>query len=248
MRLISLSIPEKRRVGYGDALPLSFSVCFYENTRMKTKRALLIAGGWSGHHPEKIVQIFAGELQARGFETRVETALDCLADVETLKTYSVIFPCWTMGQLSPEQSKGLLAAIRSGVGLAGVHGGMGDAFRGNTDYEWMVGGHFVGHPHVGDYTVCVKDFASPVTQGIPGLFPYRSEQYYMLVDPGVHVLADSQYLHEGRACTMPVAWTKMWGQGRVFYCALGHHPDEFTQFPAALNLSMQGILWAAGLL
>ncbi len=213
---------------------------------MKTKLALFLAGGWSGHQPDKIVQLFTRELQAHGFETHVETTLDCLADTEKLKSYSVIFPCWTMGQLTPEQTKGLIEAVRSGVGLAGIHGGMGDAFRGNTDYEWMVGGHFVGHPHVGDYTVCVKDAESPITQGIPATFPYRSEQYYMLVDPVVHVLADSQYVHEGRTCTMPVAWTKNWGKGRVFYNSLGHDPEEFTQFPAALNLTTQGVRWAAG--
>jgi hypothetical protein len=50
-----------------------------------------------------------------------------------------------MGQLSREQSAGLQQAVRAGTGLAGIHGGMGDAFRGNLEYEWMVGGHFVGH-------------------------------------------------------------------------------------------------------
>jgi type 1 glutamine amidotransferase len=215
---------------------------------MKTKRALFFSGGWAGHQPDKIVQLFVRELQAQGFETTIETTLESLADAAKLKTFSVIFPCWTMGQLTPEQSKGLDEAVRSGVGLAGIHGGMGDAFRGNGQYEWMVGGHFVGHPHVGDYTVCIKDFASPITRDLPGTFPYRSEQYYMLMDPAVHVLADSQYLHAGRACTMPVVWTKTWGNGRVFYNALGHDPDEFTQFPAALTLTTRGVLWAAGAL
>ncbi len=215
---------------------------------MNTHRALFVTGGWSGHQPEKIVQLFASQLQTKGLETTIETSLDCLSDIAKLKTYSVIFPCWTMGQLTPEQTKALDEAVRFGVGLAGIHGGMGDAFRGNGHYEWMVGGHFVGHPHVGDYTVCIKDAASPITRDLPGVFPYRSEQYYMLIDPAVHVLADSQYIHEGRACTMPVAWIKTWGQGRVFYNALGHAPEEFTQFPSALTLTTQGILWAAGVL
>jgi type 1 glutamine amidotransferase len=215
------------------------------NTPMNPNGALFVSGGWVGHQPEKIVQLFASELQAKGFETTIETSLDCLADAAKLKTYSVIFPCWTMGQLTPEQTKALDEAVRSGVGLAGIHGGMGDAFRGNGLYEWMVGGHFVGHPHVGDYTVCIKDFASPITRDLPGIFSYHSEQYYMLIDPAVHVLADSQYIHEGRACTMPVAWTKTWGKGRVFYNALGHAPEEFTRFPEALTLTTRGVLWAA---
>lgn len=212
------------------------------------KKALFVCGGWNGHQPERIVQIFADELQSRGLIPEVVTTLDPLADLERLRTYSLVFPCWTMGQLSDEQEKGLCAAVRGGVGLAGVHGGMGDAFRGRIDYEWMVGGHFVGHPHDGDYRVRVADWASPITAGLPADFAYRSEQYYLLTDPGVSVLADTRYVHEGREITMPVAWIKTWGTGRVFYNALGHHPDEFTQFPAARRLTVQGALWAAGLL
>ncbi len=210
------------------------------------KKALFVSGGWSGHAPEEIVQLFAGELNAHGISSDIETTLDCLADVERLKTYDLIFPCWTMGQLTKEQSAGLRAAVHGGVGLGGIHGGMGDAFRGDLDYEWMVGGHFVGHPHVGDYTVRITDFASPITAGLSGSFAYNSEQYYMMIDPGVHVLADTDYTYEGRTVTMPVAWIKKWGKGRVYYNALGHQPDEFSRFPAALQLTVQGLLWAAG--
>ncbi len=209
------------------------------------KKVLLFWGGWEGHQPEKVVHIFAEMLRENGFETQVESTLDCLNDVEKLKTYSLIFPCWTMGTLSKEQSAALQAAVKSGVALGGIHGGMGDAFRGNLDFEWMVGGHFVGHPHVGDYTVRIKDFASPITQGVPAVFAYKSEQYYMMTDPGIHVLAETEYLFEGRSCTIPVAWIKTWGKGRVFYSALGHDPKEFTQFPESLTLALQGLLWAA---
>jgi len=212
------------------------------------KRVLLFWGGWDGHQPQKIVQLFADELAKHGFEPQIECSLDCLNDAEQLKTYSLIFPCWTMGEISKEQNKALQEAVKSGVALGGVHGGMGDAFHGVLDYEWMTGGIFVGHPHIGDYTVRIKDFASPITQGLPGTFAYRSEQYYMLIDPTIHVLADTEYLYEGRSCTMPVAWIKTWGKGRVFYCALGHNPAEFTEFPDALTLTVRGLLWAAGAL
>jgi len=210
------------------------------------KRALLFWGGWPGHQPEKFATRFAESLRCKGFSPQVESSLDCLADAEKLKSYALIVPCWTMGTLTQEQSDGLQQAVKSGVGLAGIHGGMGDAFRGNLDYEWMVGGHFSGHPHVGDYTVRIRDFASPITQGLPGTFGYRSEQYYMMIDPGIHLLADTEYLYEGHVCTMPVAWIKMWGKGRVFYSALGHEPEEFDRFPEAWTLTMRGLLWAAG--
>jgi type 1 glutamine amidotransferase len=129
-----------------------------------------------------------------------------------------------------------------------VHGGMGDAFRGRLDYEWMVGGHFVGHPHVGDYTVRITNPLHVITEGLPASYAYKSEQYYMMMDPVVDVLADTVYVHEGRSLTMPVVWTKKWGAGRVFYNALGHHPDEFTTCAEARRLTVRGCLWAAGLL
>lgn len=210
------------------------------------KKALLIPGGWDGHQPEKFVHLFSDELQKRGLAPQVESSLEILADPSRLAEFSLIFPCWTMGQLTGEQSKGLQAAVRDGVNLGGIHGGMGDAFRGNLDYEWMTGGHFVGHPHVGDYTVQIRDFANVITAGLPGSFAYKSEQYYLMVDPGIHVLADTQYVYEGRQVTMPVAWIKQWGKGRIFYSALGHAPQEFTQFPEAFRLTVQGLLWAAG--
>ncbi len=210
------------------------------------KKALFLSGGWDGHQPDKIVQLFSDALRKHNFETEIVTSLHPLADSEALKSYDVIFPCWTMGTLTKEQSEGLLGAVKGGVNLAGIHGGMGDAFRGNIDYEWMVGGHFLGHPHVGDYSVRIADFASPITQGLPGAFPYNSEQYYMMVDPAVHVLAETEYVYEGRHTTMPVAWVRMWGKGRVFYSALGHDPIEFEKFPEAMTLTVRGILWAAG--
>ena len=212
------------------------------------KKLLFISGGWDGHKPGQFVQILSNALSAQGLVCEAVESLDVLADAGHLRTFDVISPCWTMGELSPAQSKGLQEAVRQGTGLGGIHGGMGDAFRGNLDYEWMVGGHFVGHPHVGDYTVRVKDFANPITAPLPAVFAYSSEQYYMMLDPGIHVLADSDYVYEGRSCVMPVAWIKKWGEGRVFYSALGHAPEEFTEHPAALELAVRGIRWAAGAL
>jgi type 1 glutamine amidotransferase len=211
------------------------------------KKALFLSGGWDGHQPDNIVRLFADELARHGMEPEIVKTLELLADTERLMQFTLIFPCWTMGRLTDDQERGLSGAVRAGVGLAGVHGGMGDAFRGRLDYEWMVGGHFVGHPHVGDYTVRITK-EHPITAGLPASFAYKSEQYYMMMDPAVEVLADTAYTHEGQTITMPVAWTKNWGAGRVFYSALGHHPDEFTTCPEARQLTVQGCLWAAGLL
>lgn len=210
------------------------------------KKVLFIYGGWEGHQPKEVVELFAGEMQKQGFETQIETSLNILEDAEKLKEFSLIFPCWTMGEISKEQMQGLDAAVRSGVGLGGVHGGMGDSFHGCLAYEWMVGGHFVGHPYVGEYQVDVTNREHPIMDGMPESFSYNSEQYYMMVDPGIEVLAQTDYIHENRTVKMPVVWTKSWGKGRVFYNSLGHAVQEFADYPAVREMTVRGLLWAAG--
>lgn len=208
-------------------------------------KALIVYGGWDGHQPKEVSELLQDALTKAGFDVRREDKLDSLADEAGLKKLDVVVPIWTMGQISKEQWAGLNAAVRSGVGIGGVHGGMGDAFRGNLEYQWMVGGQFVGHPHVGEYTVRLTDLRSPITDGMKPIFDYRSEQYYMIVDPSITVLADTLYNHQDLRAVMPVVWTKTWGNGRVFYSALGHVAQEFIDYPEVLAMTVRGITWAA---
>jgi uncharacterized protein len=214
------------------------------NLPLASKRVLILAGGWEGHQPHVMAAKFAGLLRAEGAAVEIATSLAVLDDAARLKTFDLIFPGWTMGTLTADQSRHLREAIASGVHLGGIHGGMGDAFRGDIEYQWMVGGHFVGHPHVGDYVVRITDHQHPISAGLPTSFAYRSEQYYLLSDPGIHVLPDTAYTYEGQIVTMPVAWVKSWGRARVFYCALGHDPAEFSPFPLAQELVLRGLRWA----
>lgn len=213
------------------------------------KTALFIWGGWEGHEPEKCVQRFAPILHAAGFGVQVSDNLFFLSDLSRLRSLSVIIPCWTMGSLNAEQETNLLEAVAGGVGIAGWHGGMGDAFRTNTNYQFMVGGQFVAHPgNMVDYKVNIADHRHPITRGIPD-FQVNSEQYYMHVDPSNHVLATTTFPARAgmdwiRGVVMPVAWTRMWGRGRVFYCSLGHQASEFD-VPETRDLVRRGILWAA---
>jgi len=207
-------------------------------------KALIIHGGWDGHEPGPVSQIFRKALQAKGVEVEMSDKLDPLADAEKMKAFDVFTPIWTMGTMSGEQWNGLNAAVKAGMGIAGVHGGMGDAFRANLDYQWMVGGQFVGHPHVGDYEVKIADSKNPITEGMKSPFPYKSEQYYHIIDPGVHTLATTLYKYDGYEVTMPCIWTKTWGKGRVFYSALGHCAKEFTDYPEVLAMTIRGIIWA----
>ncbi|MEM0966928.1 MAG: ThuA domain-containing protein [Verrucomicrobiota bacterium] len=209
------------------------------------KTALLFYGGWDGHQPKALAQKFREDLSQANVEVTLVDSLDCLDDLDLLQQFDLIIPGWTMGTLSGDREKNLSSAVRAGVGLSGIHGTMGDSFRGAIDYEWMVGGHFVGHPHVGPYTVQIEDPEDPLTQGLPQEFSYDSEQYYLLTDPGIKVLLSTTYKYEGKEIKMPVAWTKNWGEGRVFYSSLGHSVEEFDENPAVWKMVLKGCLWAA---
>lgn len=208
-------------------------------------KALIVSGGWEGHKPDVFAGIFTDQLEGGGFEVTNSNELVVYDDAEELARYDLIIPNWTMGQMSREQTGNLSRAVKKGVGLAGIHGGMGDSMRGNVVYEWMVGGHFLDHPHIGEFEVRLTDNASEITEGIDRCFKYNSEQYYMLIDPAVRVLAETVYQYDNQQIVMPVCWTKTWGAGRVFYCSLGHAPAEFTEFPISKTIALRGMIWAA---
>jgi len=209
------------------------------------KKALIVWGGWDGHEPKQVAAIFKRQLTRRGFEVEVADTLDVFCDGRKLAKLDLIVPQWTMGEITRAQVLGVTRAVAGGVGIAGVHGGMGDAFRDSVDWQFMVGGQWVAHPGgVIRYRVHVVDHADCVTAGLDH-FQMKSEQYYMHVDPSNHVLATTTF--EVNGCTMPVAWKRTWGKGRVFYSSLGHVAKDFD-VPEALTIITRGMLWAAGAL
>jgi len=216
--------------------------------KLENKKVLFVWGGWSGHEPEKCRDIFVPWLRESGAEIIVSDTLDSYLDKEMMTTRDLIIQVWTMGSISSEQSNGLLDAVRSGAGLAGWHGGLGDSFRENTEYQFMVGGQWVAHPGgVISYVVNITDREDPLTEGLDD-FSMHSEQYYMHVDPNVKVLATTTFdnRHAGwiDGCVVPVAWKKYYGDGRVFYSSLGHVAADF-EVPEALGIMKRGIIWAS---
>jgi type 1 glutamine amidotransferase len=212
------------------------------------KSALFVCGGWEGHEPKKCAAIFAPFLGEKGYEVEISTSLDSYLDEERMKDLDLVVPIWTMGIITDEQEKGLLEAVKSGVGLAGWHGGMADSFRNNVEYQFMVGGQWVAHPgNIINYEVNVIDHDDPITAGIPD-FMMHSEQYFMHVDPSNEVLATTTFGGEHvpwiKGVVMPVVWKKRWGTGRVFYCSLGHVAKDFD-VPEAREIVKRGMLWAS---
>ena len=215
------------------------------------KKALVVWGGWDGHEPRQVGERCVGLLRAEGFEVTVSDTLESFLTTD-LTALDLIVPVWTMGSITPDQCRAVVEAVGiHGVGLAGNHGGMCDSFREDTQWQFMTGGQWVAHPGNDGvrYSVHVRPSSSPITEGIDD-FEVVSEQYYMHVDPANCVLATTRFptvedFHSPNgAVDMPVAWTRRWGKGRVFYSSLGHHNDVFD-VKEALELQRRGMIWAA---
>lgn len=213
-------------------------------------KALIFQGGWDGHEPVQVAEIFRAMLADHGFSVTVTDNHDALDDAAMLADLDLIVPVWTMGQIEKSRVENVSRAVAYGTGLAGCHGGMCDAFRDNTLWQFMTGANWVAHPG-GDGVPYRVDIMSddPLVAGLDG-FEVHSEQYYLHTDPANRVLATTRfptvdwYHSPNGAVDMPVAWTKAWGEGRVYYNALGHHADVIAEGPA-WEMLRRGLLWAA---
>ncbi|GAB5518579.1 MAG: ThuA domain-containing protein [Rhodothermales bacterium] len=231
------------------ATAASFSPHLAAASIRRAKKALFVYGGWPGHKPEVFMKQMVPVLEGEGFDVVVSDALDSYADADLMATVDVVIQQWTMSKITNEQANGLLAAIKNGTGMAGWHGGMGDAFREHTEYQFMTGGQFVSHPGGQiDYTVNVVDNRDPIMDGIGDFEVKGTEQYYMHVDPNNHVLATTRFTAAHNAdvggAVMPVIWKRRYGKGRVFYNAIGHNPNDFDT-PEVMTVTLRGIHWAS---
>ena len=212
-----------------------------------TRNALIFYGGWEEHEPEACAAVVTAMLRDEGFNVRAETGVAVLGETD-LSEFDLIVPLCTQVSIEEMPLDRLCAAIGAGTGLAGFHGGMGDTFRDAPAYQFMVGGQWVAHPgDIIDYRIDIAQPQHPLMEGI-GDFAYRSEQYFMHVDPGNDVLAittfDGRHAPWTAGTVMPVVWTRHHGQGRVFYSALGHQASEFA-VPQMYEILRRGLVWAS---
>lgn len=213
------------------------------------RRALVVRGGWEGHAPVAITDLFLPFLRDRGYRVETSEDLAVYADAERLAATDLVVQCWSMGEVTAEQSRTLAAAVRAGTGFAGWHGGIVDSFRGDLDYFLLTGGQFLMHPPgFVDHTVNLvpERAAHPVIEGLAD-FRVHTEQYWVATDPAVDVLATTTFPagpERHAPAVMPAVWTRRHGAGRVFVSTIGHKADDFD-VPEVRTLTERGLLWAS---
>jgi Uncharacterized protein conserved in bacteria len=213
---------------------------------MTRKKALVVWGGMELHTPERSASVVRALLEAEGFAVTVTDDYDALG-AEDVGSNDLVVPVITDGVLAPEKMANLVAAIRAGTGLAGFHMGLATSFRSSVPFRYAASCYWVQHPgNIITYKVDVTRRDHPIMAGIDS-FEHTSEQYYLNYDPAVEVLATTTFSGEfhpwRKDVVMPVVFTTMHDQGRVFYSSLGHTADELVG--PVREILRRGLVWAA---
>ena len=165
---------------------------------------------------------------------------------EEIRPFDAVIDYTTDSTMTGEQRRGLLEFVDGGGGYVGIHCAA-DLTTGTDDppeeLRELIGGRFLGHPDQTDIDVDVVDTAHAITTDVED-FTVHDEPYELEHDDDLRILArmDHPELED-----MPVAWTKRYGDGRVFYLSLGHDESAFTD-ETFQTLVTRGVRWAAGTL
>ena len=126
------------------------------------------------------------------------------------------------GDLSSPQETNLLKFVSSGKGFIGLHGASA-SFKSHPKYFKMLGGRFVSHKKIGPFNINITDKDHPITKNLND-FTFDDEPYRHDFSTGgeIHILAKADYQDEVDPKLEPIMWVKNFGQGKVFFCALGH--------------------------
>jgi type 1 glutamine amidotransferase len=203
-----------------------------------------------------------GAMAARRGWTLVSTDNAAVFNARDLARFdAVVWNNISGDALTLSQQSAFRRWLAAGGGYAGIHGSAGDPV-----YVWdwyadaLIGARFRGHPMNPQFQsarVVVSDPANAITRGLGDGWTMSEEWYSFESSPrltGAHVLAtldESSYSAVGiggldlRMGDHPIAWTRCIGSGRVFYTAIGHRPESYSE-PHSAALLEQGIEWALG--
>jgi type 1 glutamine amidotransferase len=149
----------------------------------------------------------------------------------TLANYDAVFFALTSGELplTTDQKAAIVGFVSGGGGFLGAHSAT------DTLYEWpeygrLVGAYFKEHPWTQQASVIVEDATHPASAGVGERFAIL-EEFYTFRDnprPHVQVLLRLDAASVGATGDFPLAWAHTFGNGRVYYNALGHFPETWT--------------------
>lgn len=196
-----------------------------------------------------------------GAYTAVHSEDPAMFAPEKLAEFDAVCMLNTTGELfeDPALKQSLLDFIKSGKGLVGIHAAT-DCFYQWADFGQMIGGYFNGHPWGAGDTVTLKidDPIHPVNRAFHGhgfsimdeIYQFQDEPYsrdmlrvlLSLDTDKTDMTKESIKRTDG---DFAVAWVRQYGEGRVFYCSLGHNEKTYWN-PKVAQHYLDGIQFALG--
>lgn len=241
----------------GTALALALSAL--AGASAEPKKALVVTATQGFRHSsiplaEKVLQamgertgLFTTEF-ARGGANGKESA-DVVANMsrEALKKYDIVIFANTTGDLPMPDPKDIIDYVREGKALVGMHSAS-DTFHGFRPFIDMLGGEFLIH-HEQARVDCINgDHDHPATRHLGPVYTVFDEIYLMksFDRTKVHdVLSLQKHPNTGAPGDYPIAWSKQFGKGKVFYTSLGHREDVWLS-DAYQDHVLGAIKWALG--
>jgi len=167
---------------------------------------------------------------------------------ENLKKYDAIIFANTTGNLPLPEKEALTDFVKSGKGFVGMHSAS-DTFPGWRPYVEMLGGEFqIHHEQVG--VNCLnEDHEHPATRHLGPVYSVFDEIYLLknFDRTKVHgLLTLDRHPNYGTPGDYPIAWSKEFGKGRLFYTSLGHREDVWLSSDYQKHI-VGGIKFALGL-
>ena len=156
-----------------------------------------------------------------------------------LNIYNTVLFYTDIGELTPAQETSLLSFINSGGGFFGLHTAAA-SFRDSDAYHTMLNGFFNGHSPYMDFTVKVTNNEHPITEGLTD-FEVTDELYYLKHNPATSHHLMSAY-DSTKDETHVMAFHHNYGDGKVFYFALGHDMVVLEN-PSFQEVIRRGVLW-----
>jgi type 1 glutamine amidotransferase len=185
---------------------------------------------------------------------------------EKLQEFDAVMMNNTTGDClpKPQQQKALLEFVKGGKGIAGVHSAT-DAMYKCPEYGAMMGGYFNGHPF---HKIAVKlnDPANPINAAFAGKGFDFDDEIYTFRDPysltRLHVLLSVDVPNSPKVREtlnklptkhwknrddddFAISWIRKYGNGRVFYCSLGHVHQTYWN-PTILKQWLAGVQYVLG--
>jgi uncharacterized protein len=152
----------------------------------------------------------------------------------------------TSGELPLPDRGALVRFVRSGGGLVGTHSAT-DTLHSWPGWARLLGARFRRHGTPATGRLVLEDRRHPATRRLPPSFRLREEFYEFTSPPRrrAHVLIrlDPASIGDELRQDIPLAWTRRVGRGRVFYDALGHFPETWSD-PRHRRLVAGGLRWA----